>query len=73
MDVVARRGGNRTFDISSHVSARRIAVYDIEAGKEIASIPVNPKYKYRLEFDLSPDGHRLAILEDDVVKVIDLQ
>ena len=73
VDVVARRGGNRTFDISSHVSARRIAVYDIEAGKEIASIPVNPKYKYRLEFDLSPDGHRLAILEDDVVKVIDLQ
>jgi hypothetical protein len=73
VDVVTRRGGNRTFDISSHVSARRIAVYDIEAGKEIASIPVNPKYKYRLEFDLSPDGHRLATLEDDMVKVVDLQ
>lgn len=72
VDVTTLRGGNRTLDISSHVTARRIAVYDIEAGKEVASIPVNPKHQYRYEFDLSPDGHRLAILEDDTVKVVDL-
>jgi hypothetical protein len=55
------------------VTARRVAIYDIEAGKELASIPVNPKHRYRCEFDLSPDGHRLAILEDDTVKVADLE
>jgi hypothetical protein len=73
VDILTTRGGNRTLDISSHVTARRIAVYDIEAGKEVASTPVNPKHRYRFEFDLSPDGHRLAILEDDKVKVVDLE
>ncbi len=73
VDMLTTRGGNRTLDISSHVTSRRIAVYDIEAGKELASIPVNPKHRYRFEFDLSPDGHRLAILEDDTVKVVDLE
>jgi hypothetical protein len=66
------RGGNRTLDIGSHVTARRIAVYDVEAGKEVASIPASVKYHYRFAFDLSPDGRRLAILEDDVVRVVDL-
>jgi hypothetical protein len=66
------RGGNKTLDIGSLMTARRIAVYDIEAGKEVASIPASPKYHYRFAFDLSPDGRRLAILEDDVVRVVDL-
>jgi hypothetical protein len=73
VDILTARGGNRTLDISSHITARRIAVYDIEAGKEVASIPASPKHRYRFEFDLSPDGHRLAILEDDTVKVVDLE
>jgi hypothetical protein len=73
VDILTTRGGNRTLDISSHVTARRIAVYDIEAGKELASVPVSAKHKYRFEFDLSPDGRRLAILEDDTVKVVDLE
>jgi hypothetical protein len=71
--ILTTRGGNRTLDISSHVTALRIAVYDIEAGKELASVAVSAKHKYRFEFDLSPDGRRLAILEDDVVKVVDLE
>jgi hypothetical protein len=66
------RGGNRTLDIGSHMTARRVAVYDIEAGKEIASIPASLKYHYRFAFDLSPDGRRLAVLEDDIVRVVDL-
>jgi hypothetical protein len=73
VEILTTRGGNRTLDISSHVTARRVAVYDIETGKELASIPVNSKHRYRYEFDLSPDGHRLAILEDDTVKVVDLE
>lgn len=66
------RGGNRTLDIRSHLTARRIAVYDVAAGKEVASIPASLKYHYHFAFDLSPDGRRLAILEDDVVRVVDL-
>lgn len=70
--VLTEHGGNRTLDIGSHVTARRIAVYDVEAAKEIASIPASVKYHYRFEFDLSPDGRRLAILEDDSVRIVDL-
>ncbi len=71
-DILTVRGGNRTLDISGHVTARRIAVYDIEAGEEVASIPVEAKHRYRYEFDLSPDGKHLAILEDATVKLVDL-
>lgn len=70
--ILTLRGGNRRLDISSHITARRIAVYDIEAGKEIVSIPASVKYHYRFAFDLSPDGRRLAIWEDDAVRVVDL-
>jgi len=73
VDILTTRGGNRALDISSHVTARRVAVYDIEAGKQQSSTPVSAKHKYRFQFDLSPDGRRLAILEDDVVKVVDLK
>jgi hypothetical protein len=73
VDVITERGGSETLDISSHMTARRIAVYDINAGKELASIPVSPKHRYRYEFDLSPDGRRLAVLEDDTVRVVDLE
>jgi hypothetical protein len=66
------RGGNRTLDIGSHMTARRIAVYDVEAGKEVASVPASLKLHYRFAFDLSPGGRRLAILEDDALRVVDL-
>ena len=73
VDVFTMRGRNQTLDISGHLTARRIAVYDIEAGKEIASIPVNTKHRFGFKFDLSPDGHRLAILEDDIARVVEVQ
>jgi hypothetical protein len=72
VDLLTIRGRNRTLDLSGHVTARRIAVYDIETGKQLASIPVNPRPR-NFEFDLSPDGHRLAILEDDKVRVVDIE
>jgi hypothetical protein len=72
LHVLTLRGGNRTLDIDSHVTARRIGVYDIEARKEVASISVSPKYHHRFAFDISPDGQHLAILEDDVMKVVAL-
>jgi len=73
VDVFTIRGRNQTLDISGHLTARRIAVYDIEAGKEIASIPVNTKHRFGFKFDLSPNGHRLAILEDDIARVVEVQ
>lgn len=72
VDILTARGGNRTLDVSSHVTSRRIAVYDIESRREVASIPVSEKFHYRYDFALSPDGKRLAIVEDEVVKVVDL-
>jgi hypothetical protein len=71
VNIVTLRGGNRALDISSHATARRIAVYDIELRKEVASIPVSWK-SHEFGFDLSPDGGRLAIVEDGILKVIDL-
>jgi hypothetical protein len=72
VDVLTIRGRNQTLDIAGHVTSRRIAVYDVAAGKEIASIRTGVRYRYRFAFDLSPDGRRLAILEDDVVRIVDL-
>jgi hypothetical protein len=71
VNIVTLRGGNRALDISSHPTARRIAVYDIELRRELASIPVRLKL-HEFGFDLSPGGDRLAILEDGTLKVIDL-
>ncbi|HEY2496443.1 MAG TPA: hypothetical protein VGK24_05190 [Candidatus Angelobacter sp.] len=73
VDMLTERGGNQRLDLSAHLTARRIVVYDINIGKELASIPINLKHHYEYEFDFSPDGHRLAILEDDIVKVVDIE
>lgn len=72
VDLLTIRGRNRAMDSSGHVTARRIAVYDIEAGKQLASIPVNSNPRYRFQFDLSPDGRWVALLEDDKVTVVDV-
>ena len=72
VDVLTLRGGNQTLDISSHITSRRIAVYDTDAGKQVASVPVAIRYHYGFAFALSPDGRRLAILEDDAVRIVDL-
>ena len=71
VDLLTIRGRNGALDLSGHVTDRRIAVYDIEGGKELASVPVSPSPRH-FEFDLSPDGHRLAILEDGKVTVVDM-
>jgi len=71
VNTVTLRGGNRALDISSHPTAQRIAIYDIELRKELASIPIRLKL-HEFGFDLSPGGDRLAILEDGTLKVIDL-
>jgi hypothetical protein len=71
VNIVTLRGGNRALDISSHPTAQRIAIYDIELRKELASIPVRLKL-HEFGFDLSPGGDRLAILEDGILNVFQL-
>jgi hypothetical protein len=56
--------------------ARRVAVYS-ETGQQLATVPVNPAYnslRYQRDFDfsLSPDGHRLAVVDDGLLTVVDL-
>lgn len=69
--IVTRVGGNRFLDIDSDVTSRRIVVYDIHGKRLIASVPAQIKYKYGFEYQLSPDGQVMAILEDNILRVID--
>lgn len=71
------KGGSQALDISGKRVARRVVVYS-ENGQQLASVSVNPVYdslRYQREFDfsLSPDGHRVAILDQGVVTVVDIQ
>jgi len=71
------RGGSDFFDISSKMVACRVAIYT-ETGQELASIPVHPVYSdlrgWRgFDLAMSPDGHRIAVLDQGVVTVADLE
>ena len=72
VNVLTVHGGNEWLDIGWHVTSRRVAVYDIAARKEVVSVLAGLHYRYHFEYDLSPDGHHLAILEDDTVRIIEL-
>lgn len=71
-NVVTVHGRVSALDISGHVAAQRIAVYSSDTGEQVASIPVKIRHPYVFDFSLSPDGHRLAILEDGTVKLFDI-
>lgn len=69
------RGGSAFLDISGKLVASRVVVYT-ETGQEIASVPVSPVspiFHRGFDFCLSPDGHRLAILDDGVLTVVEIQ
>jgi hypothetical protein len=71
------RGGSRALDISGKRVGRRVVAYS-ENGQQLATVPVNPVYnslRYQRDFDfsMSPDGHRLAILDEGVLTVVDVQ
>jgi hypothetical protein len=66
------RGGSQLLDISGNRVARRVVVYT-DAGQELASIPVSTTYHRDFDFSMSPDGHRLAILDDGVLTIAELQ
>jgi hypothetical protein len=72
LSVYTVRGEHPRLDIGGHLVARRVLVLDA-TGKELASIPTETHYQMDTNFSLSPDGHRLAILDEGVVTVVDLE
>jgi hypothetical protein len=65
-------GEHPRLDIGGHVRARRLLVVD-QSGKEVTSIPINTGYHVDSNFALSPDGHRLAILDEGIVTIVELE
>jgi len=70
--VDTEHGAHPSLDIGGHLVARRVVVLDA-TGKELVSIPTETPYQMDSNFSLSPDGHRLAILDDGVVTVVELE
>lgn len=66
------RGGSHFLDTSGKLVARRIVAYS-DDGRTLASVPVRTEYHRDFDFSISPDGHHLGILDEDVVTVADLQ
>jgi len=70
--VDTEHGAHPNLDIGGHLVARRVVVLDA-TGKELASIPTETHYQMDSNFTLSPDGRRLAILDEGVVTVVELE
>jgi hypothetical protein len=70
--VNTERGAHPRLDIRGQLVARRVLVLDA-IGKELASIPTETPYHRDFNFSMSPDGHCLAILDEGVVTVVELQ
>ena len=62
-------GGARWLDISNHVAARRVDIYDTTTWTRIAQIKLSSKGEAQLAF--SPDGKTLAIQTSDLVQFYD--
>lgn len=70
--VNTEHGAHPSLDIGGQFVARRVLVLD-ETGKQLASIPTETHYHLDTNFSLSPDGRRLAILDEGVVTVVELE
>jgi hypothetical protein len=66
------RGGSRFLDISGKRVARRVVVY-ATTGQQLATVPLNPAEHQNFDFSISPNGHRLAILDEDTVTLVNLE
>ena len=49
-----------------------VRVYEFQGGVELLRIPVTPAQRTGLNFDLSPDGQHVAVLQDRTLEVYDL-
>lgn len=69
--VATSKGGLRALDISPHVVAERVVVYDLASGNQLMSIPVLP-LRLPLPLAMSPDGHRVAFLDNGILTLVDV-
>ena len=72
------QGGSSALDIGGHLAARRVVVYDSDFGTQLTSLSVYPPVPHYgvalgivpgFTFDLSPDGHVLAVLSEGVITI----
>lgn len=66
---LVRRKGGGFFDTDVRRIGDRVAVYDLSLKKRILTVDVDPLPKNDYDFTLSPDGSKLAILNDRNVSV----
>ena len=71
-------GGSDALDIGGHLAARRVVVYNSDSGAQLTSLSVYPPVPHYgvalgivpgFTFDLSPDGHVLAVLSEGVLTI----
>lgn len=62
-------GGVRWLDVSNHVSARRVDIYDTKTWSRIAQIKLSSPGEVELAF--SPDGKTLAVQTNDLIQFFD--
>ncbi len=76
------RGGVAAFDVGGHLTARRIVVYSSDSGSQLTSVSVYPPVPHYgvalgivpgFTFDLSPDGHILAVLSGGTLIVTKIE
>jgi len=66
------RGQHPRLDIGGHLVARRAVVYS-DSGQELASIPIDTHLSRDADFSMSPDGHRLAVLNGDLLTLLEIE
>jgi hypothetical protein len=66
------RGGSSFLDIGGKRVARRVVVYS-GTGRQLAAISVNPHYYRDFDIAISPDGRRLAILDEGVITIANVE
>lgn len=68
---ITSKGGSPPLDISPHMVAERVVVYDFVSGSQLISIPISP-LKVPLPLAVSPDGHRVAFLDNGMLTIADV-
>jgi len=57
------------FDTEQHTSSTRVVVYDLSSMVQVLTVNVHPLPKNDYDFALSPDGSKLAVLNDQRLSV----
>jgi len=70
--ITEGKGGGFS-DTDVRLTGMRVAVYSVSLGRQVASIPVLPLPQTSYDFALSPDGSKVAVLDDSHLSVYGLR